>query len=71
MREMAEEVVSNADDDSWMEACVSVDMTIETMPFDHSSRYNSFFLALTLTYDQYQEGEHDREVGGTLQDGHG
>ena len=50
-RAMGEELVSNDDnDESWMELCVSVDMTIDTMPFDHSSRYNSFFIALTLTY---------------------
>ena len=50
-REMVEELAD--DDESWMGLCVSVDMTIETMPFvpfEHSSRYNSFFLALTLTY---------------------
>ena len=50
-REMVEELAD--DDESWMGLCVSVDMTIETMPFvpfEHSSRYNSFILALTLTY---------------------
>ena len=45
-REMVVELAD--DDESW-----SVDMTIEGMPFvpfDHPSRYNSFFFALTLTY---------------------